>query len=869
MVLIALSSSAVAEARTVEGLVFADTDGDGLPSRAERSIPNVVVAFETSQFVVTSATGAFQLELPAAATGIAWVRVPDGYAPGPVWTRVDGKERLDIGLRALPAPHRGPLTFVVTADAHMSWGQPFFGDLEQVAADATALDPPPAFFTILGDITHGNQDSQFDLVDDAVRTLAIPYIPVPGNHDWYDGGATWFRRYGPDNYSFDIDRVHFVVWNMAMEEADIARYLGAELARVAPDMTTVAMTHAPPTPGVIAVLDRLGVDYLLTGHTHSNRVLDHGGLVEITTEPLMMGGLDYTPAGYRIVTLDGGVLTSAHRTVIDLPYLEVVAPARAGCATGTSELLVAAELDAGSANVTAVVDCGPELALTHAGGWLWRTELPALSRGVHTITVAARTPSGVHARRTYSFEVCTPDPPPPIGPGWPQVGGAADHAGAVARELPPPLSPQWTASAGGHLISAAPVIANGAVYVTVADQANGNRGGVVAFDLATGVPRWRTTTPLPVRGGPAVVGGVVVASQIDGTVLGLDAATGAIRWRHELGIGVEPRGAAVFAAPVADAGDVLIGNQRRLAAIDAASGGVQWMQDPVRASEDFNSLAAIAVAENVAVGVFNREIGGAFAWERVTGRLLWHVQDPLVVSVNSSPVIADGLVYFVNGATEVSARELHTGELRWSTQLDTTGFHWAIATVGTPAIARGILVIPTLWSELVAVDAASGLVRWRFAAQPGRLRTTHYRGRGEAGFAASPVITGDIVWAIDTSGRRTALALETGTVAWTTELHAPVLAGLATSGDWLVVAAYDGSVRALRRTSVERAPARPGSCKQPRSGCCQAGAADASPLGFALIAIYTRWLRRRRRRRSRPSASASGARPAPEPVLHA
>ncbi len=866
MVLIALSSSAVADARTIEGLVFADTDGDGLPSRGERSVPNVVVAFETSQFVVTSATGAFQLELPAAATGIAWIRVPDGYAPGPVWTRVDGKERLDIGLRPLPAPHRGPLTFVVTADSHVSWGQPFFGDLEQVAADATALDPAPAFFTILGDITQGNQDAQFDLVDDAMRTLAIPYIPVPGNHDWYDGGETWFRRYGPDNYSFDIDRVHFVVWNMAMEEADIARYLGAELERVAPDMTIVAMTHAPPAPGVVAVLDRLGVDYLLTGHTHSNRVVDHGRLVEITTEPLMMGGLDYTPAGYRIVTLDGGVLRATHRTVVDVPYLEVVAPARAGCAPATSELLVAVELDAGAAEVTAVLDCSSELTLHHAGGWIWRTELPALSRGVHTVTVAARTPSGAHARRTHSFEVCPPEPPPPQGPDWPQVGGAATHAGSVARELPPPLSPQWTASAGGHLLSAAPVIANGAVYVTAADQANGDGGGVVAFDLATGALRWRTTTPLPVRGGPAVVGSIVVASQLDGTVLGLDATTGAIRWRQELGIGVEPRGAAVFAAPVAADGDVLIGNQRRLAAIDAASGGVLWLQDPVRASEDFNSLAALAVAEGVAVGVFNREVGGAFAWERATGRLLWNVTDQLAISVNSSPVIADGLVYFVNGATEVSARELHTGELRWSTQLDPTGFHWAVATVGTPAIARGILVIPTLWNELVAVDAASGLVRWRFAAQPGRLRTTHYRGRGEAGFAASPVITGDIVWAVDTSGRLTALALETGAVAWATDLHAPVLAGLATSGDWLVVAAYDGTVRALRRTTVERPPTPPGPCKQPRSGCCQAGPADASPLGLALVvALYAR----RRRRRSRPSASASGASPPPEPVLHA
>nr|MBA3457136.1 PQQ-binding-like beta-propeller repeat protein [Deltaproteobacteria bacterium] len=449
-------------------------------------------------------------------------------------------------------------------------------------------------------------------------------------------------------------------------------------------------------------------------------------------------------------------------------------------------------------------------------------------------------------------------PPPPPGRDWPQLGGAADHGGSIWRELQPPLVSQWTAAAGGHLLSAAPVIANGMVFVTATDLGSGRGGGVVAFDLATGGLRWRTATPLPVRGGPAIAGTTVVASQIDGTVLGLDIGSGAIRWRHELGIGVEPRGAAVFSSPVADGGDVIIGNQRRLASIDAATGGLLWLQDPVRRSEDFISLASLAVDDGVAVGVFNREIGGVFGWERLTGRLLWHAADSLSLSINSSPVVANGLVYFVNGATEVHARELHTGVLRWRTKLDPSGFDWAIATVGTPAIARGILVVPTLWNDLVAIDATSGLVRWRFTGQPGPLRTTHYRGRGEAGFAASPVITGDIVWAVDTSGRLTALSLESGNPVWGAELHGPVLAGLATSGDWLIIAAFDGTVRALRRMPAERRVVSATRCDQPAAsgGCCQAGASDASPLAFVLVAGYAR---RSRRRRRTSSASARGA----------
>jgi MYXO-CTERM domain-containing protein len=230
-------------------------------------------------------------------------------------------------------------------------------------------------------------------------------------------------------------------------------------------------------------------------------------------------------------------------------------------------------------------------------------------------------------------------------------------------------------------------------------------------------------------------------------------------------------------------------------------------------------------------------------------------------------VIANGLVYFVNGATEVYARELQTGTLRWKTKLDPTGFDWAIAAIGTPALARNTLVVPTLWNELVGVDATSGLVRWRFQAQVGPLRPAHYRGGDEAGFSASPVITGDIVWAIDTSGRLTAHALETGTLLWGLELNTPVLAGLATSGDWIVIASYDGTVRALRQTSAERRPTVAETCTKPVAhGCCQAGAADASPLGFALVLAYAR---RRRRRSSSARPSGASAVGEPPPVLHA
>lgn len=847
-VLILALAAAPAAAAPMHGLVYDDRNGDGRPSAGEAGIAGAVVALGIQQFAITDAQGQFTLDVPAGARAIAWVRVPDGFTPGPVWARVDGGKpdaEIDLGLRRLAAPHQGPVTFVVAADSHLALDQPFVNDLAQVAADATALDPPPAFFTILGDITQGNQPEQFALVDRAVAGLNAPYVPVPGNHDWYDGGETWFAHYGPDNYSFDIGTTHFVVWNMAMGEQQIRDYLGAELSHVAQGMAIVAMTHGPPSERVTDTLRSLGVDYVLTGHTHSNRVVDHDGVIELNSEPLLMGGLDFSPGGYRVMTIDRGALSTYHRTVVERPLLEVVAPGRGQCVPPSGgQVIAAAEFDAGDPSVTARVDCATPIALRYAGGWSWQADLPAMPAGVHTLTVTG------HAGRvsaSLGFTVCDPGAAPPAGDDWPQSGGSPDHTGTRSRELAPPLAARWATPVGGHVLQATPAIAGGAVYVTATDQGDGTTGGVVALDLATGAIRWRTTTAMQVRGGVAVSGTTVAAAQIDGTVLGLDAATGAIRWHSELGAGLVPGAAAIFAPPTSDAGDILIGNQNRLAALSASEGGMQWSVDPVPQGIDSQALSAVAVGDGAAIGVFNRAIGGVSAWDRMTGKPLWRFEDPLTTAINASPVIGDGQVYIVNGLDEVFALDLASGSQRWQIKLDAAGFDWGNATVGTPAYARGVLVVPTLYRDLVALDATTGMELWRHAGTPSQVRATHYRGARESGFEASPAITGDIVWAADTAGQLAALDLHTGEALWKTRLGTPVLGGLAVSGDWLVTASYDGTVRAFVATAHEPAVHPPASCDGAAlGGCCDAGR-DASPAGALVLALVVGAATRRRR----------------------
>ena len=99
------------------------------------------------------------------------------------------------------------------------------------------------------------------------------------------------------------------------------------------------------------------------------------------------------------------------------------------------------------------------------------------------------------------------------------------------------------------------------------------------------------------------------------------------------------------------------------------------------------------------------------------------------------------------------------------------------------------------------------------------------------------------MWVADTAGRLSALALDTGAVLGHVDLGVPVLAGLAAVGDWLVVASYDGSVRAFAPVERARRPPSPGRCDVvTRSGCCDAG---GTPSSLVLVAALLA-LRRRR-----------------------
>jgi 3',5'-cyclic-AMP phosphodiesterase len=120
-----------------------------------------------------------------------------------------------------PDSMKGELSFVQISDSHIGFNKAANPDvtatLNAAIAKINALSEPPAFILHTGDLSHLSKDSEFDTLDQSlksVRTDKIYY--VPGEHDVLnDDGKQYRERYGKDTkgdgwYSFDQKGVHFI-----------------------------------------------------------------------------------------------------------------------------------------------------------------------------------------------------------------------------------------------------------------------------------------------------------------------------------------------------------------------------------------------------------------------------------------------------------------------------------------------------------------------------------------------------------------------------------------------------------------------------------------------------------------------------------
>jgi outer membrane protein assembly factor BamB len=155
-------------------------------------------------------------------------------------------------------------------------------------------------------------------------------------------------------------------------------------------------------------------------------------------------------------------------------------------------------------------------------------------------------------------------------------------------------------------------------------------------------------------------------------------------------------------------------------------------------------------------------------------------------------LLADGSAFVLNDAGQLFRLDLATGTLRWRSEIggdavvrhppSPTEFSYDFASP-TPALTDGTLYVPTAAGDVVALDSATGSIRWRVAIG-GLLRN-------------SILVAGDRLVVGSWNGRVTALSRKDGTALWTFETGQPVTADPKLCGDAVLVSSRNSKLYCL------------------------------------------------------------------------
>ncbi|HTA74314.1 MAG TPA: metallophosphoesterase [Gemmatimonadaceae bacterium] len=219
---------------------------------------------------------------------------------GLVWSMVGGVPR-SFAIGDAKAPK--DLFFVQISDSHMGFDKAANADVAGTFQEAinriNALPSQPAFLLHTGDISHLSKPTEFDAVDQMIKsakTKTGSIFYVPGEHDVLnDQGVSYRARYGKNTlgngwYSFDHSGVHFIGLVNVMDlkpgglgslGSEQLEWLEKDVKGLSASTPIVVFAHVPlwalyPQWGwgtddgaqALSYLKRFGSVTVLNGHIH-------------------------------------------------------------------------------------------------------------------------------------------------------------------------------------------------------------------------------------------------------------------------------------------------------------------------------------------------------------------------------------------------------------------------------------------------------------------------------------------------------------------------------------------------------------------------------------------------------------------------
>ncbi len=234
--------------------------------------------------------------------------------------------------------------------------------------------------------------------------------------------------------------------------------------------------------------------------------------------------------------------------------------------------------------------------------------------------------------------------------------------------------------------------------------------------------KWKFPTGARIVGSPVIQGKTIYFAGDDGNIYAVEAESGRQIWK------TSTRGPAPSTPAVAN-GVVYVGSyDGKFYALNAETGAVKWK--------------------------FATEGEKRFEAKGIHGFLPKNqtIADPFDCYL-SSPVVADGAVFFGSGDGNLYSLDSTTGTLRWK-------FKTRDVIHASPAYADGVVFVGSWDSYFYAVDAKTGKEKWKYHA--GEDALVH----NQVGFQSSPAVVDGVVYTGCRDAQLYALDAATGEEKW-------------------------------------------------------------------------------------------------------
>jgi outer membrane protein assembly factor BamB len=308
--------------------------------------------------------------------------------------------------------------------------------------------------------------------------------------------------------------------------------------------------------------------------------------------------------------------------------------------------------------------------------------------------------------------------------------------------------------------------------------------------------KWQFHTAAQIYSSPVISGGTVFFGGNDHFLYAVDLKSGSLKWKFETG-------ARIPSTPAVSGGLVFfLSYDSNYYALDAESGALKWkfatggerrfaarhihgmepaaetMPDPF----DF-FLSSPTVANGVVY--FGSGDSNVYALDAASGAVKWKFKTGDVV--HASPAVAEGTVYVGSWDTYLYALDAVTGAEKW--RFKTGEDHEIFNQVGiqaSPAIAEGTVFFGCRDSNFYALDAATGQQRWA------------YNNKGSWVIGSAAVRDGKVFFATSDTGLFHALDAASGKELFSLDFnHWPMFSSPAIAGNFLYIGSHRGRLHAI------------------------------------------------------------------------